>query len=63
MFTFTEERLDDLSSKMKTKEQEVEKLKRASIEDLWLQDLDYFEQMYRKQLSEDDIAYHYRVDR
>lgn len=43
LYSLTKEKIDDLRSKIRAKKDDIEKLERATIEDLWLSDLDKFE--------------------
>ena len=51
LYSLTKEKVEDLRSKISTKQDEVIKLEKATIEQLWLSDLDRLEIMYRKDLE------------
>lgn len=46
IFSFVEDRLDDLKLKMNKKEEELKQLEKTSVERLWEIDLDNFEKHY-----------------
>ena len=51
LYSLTKERVEDLRAKIAAKQEEIAKLEKASIEDLWLTDLNKLELIYRRDLE------------
>lgn len=51
LYSLTKERVEDLRAKIAAKQEEIAKLEKASIEDLWLKDLNKLELIYRRDLE------------
>lgn len=53
LYSLTKEKIIELQNKANAKEREVKELTNTTIEELWINDLDKFEDIYRKTLDKD----------
>ncbi|CDW84992.1 dna topoisomerase 2 [Stylonychia lemnae] len=58
MYQFTQDKLLELKNQMQQQKDMLEQLNAKSIELLWLDDLDLFEKLYLKNLTDIEIQYH-----
>ena len=50
LYSLTKEKIEDLQAKIREKQQQIDELSKLTIEDLWIRELDRFEESYRKDL-------------
>jgi len=54
IYSLTKERVEDLQKKISEKQSEIAELEKLTVEDIWLRELDRFEESYIRELKERD---------